>query len=288
MSQIILQARADSLVSDENGFAVCYSNSEKSYYFDWDQTTKSSIRRVYYLEVNNCNNVKLFKNTPQENLHSVTDILGTLPLAIQSSVNQILAGAHVFRIEISAAEYIKNRSDKFMSNSPEVITQLRNDVGDTFAEEVIQLFSKKIIAKNSNCESFIGSCDFYLCQEQSNQCGLDGYNLSYGYKYCSGSRFKLLDQMKTDLGKQWTLDVMSCLQKKNLEASKILSESENKCSQISSTSYDAHPDCYIQSGFCNLNIIEKLRVINLVKKEILSIHSIKMGQDLLNQCGSNK
>lgn len=186
-----------------------------------------------------------------------------------------------------AEKYISSHSQIFKKNSPEVLTQLKNEVSDNFALDIINTWSKQLFAKIKTCQTVVASCDFYLCQEKANPCGLEGYNLGYGYKYCSKSRFKLLDQMKSISGKKWVTDVITCLQKKNFEDSKKLASADSVCQDIEKEAINSHADCYVQSGFCNLKLSEKLKIINTVKKEILTPNAVFFGTYLLLQCGEN-
>lgn len=184
-----------------------------------------------------------------------------------------------------AEKYIASKPEIFKKNGPEVLSQLRKDVNDNFATEIITTWSKQLFAKNKFCQTYIGSCDFYLCQNLKNPCGLDDYNLGYGYKYCSKSKFKLFDQMISAAGKKWVTDVISCLQRKNLEDAKKLTHTDLMCFDIENYAINSHADCYVKSGFCKLNLVEKLKIINTVKNEILTPNAIFFGTDLLLQCG---
>lgn len=277
---------AEAIVFDDNNFVRCYSNADQSYFFDWDHYIKTSTKAVYYLKVKNCKQAKFLKDIPQEDLHPVSEIRPLLPEQITFLIDQVENGAHVPRIEKTAAEYIKNRPAIFALDSPEVLTKLRYEVGDSFATEVIRFWSASEIVKNKSCDSLIGSCDFYLCQEQKNPCGLDGYSLSYGYKYCSGSKFKLLNQMETNLGKAWVDEVFQCLQAKSFQSSQKLSGATDTCHQIKMAAFDSHPDCYVKAGFCSLESSEKRKIFNLIKGEIFSVQTLKQGLDLLKQCAA--
>lgn len=151
----------------------------------------------------------------------------------------------------------------------------------------IFLFSISAMASARACNEFIGTCDFYLCQEQHFNCGPNGYNLGYGYKYCSLSNSNLLNQMKSIEGQQWVVDTFTCLQTKNYENSLDLANETNDkkiCELIADTSYDSHPDCYIQAGFCQLSAYEKGLILNLIKQEAFSLRAILQGLKILKQC----
>lgn len=188
----------------------------------------------------------------------------------------------------TAAEYVQSHSEIFQPDHPEVLTQLRKEVGDDFAKEVMDYFMKEVVVQNRTCESFIGNCDFYLCQELKNPCGLEGYNLGFGYKYCSRSKFKLIDEMKTNLGKQWVPKTFQCLQKRSLESSLAIQQQEDLqkdvCKSIRKLAFNSHPDCYVEAGYCELSISEKANIVDLIFFSAFKPSSIKQGLSLNNQC----
>ncbi len=284
---------------DKNGFATCYEHQGETYFFEWDHFINTPLKKVNYFTlreyvsttghlIRNCEDQKYIHEIPQEILKDIDGIKAQLPADIIQSLLQISEGAHVYHTEKTGAEYIANRPGQFKRDQPEVLTQLRQQAGDLFASEVMNLFIDSIIHQSDSCAALIGTCDFYLCQEKKNPCGLDGYNLNFGYKYCSGSKFKLLKEMKTDLGKSWVTDVFTCLQKRSLETSSIVLEDENKCHLIKKLAYQSHPDCYVQAGFCKLKGLEKHQIFNLIKKEIISFQTITQGIELIKQCEAEK
>lgn len=294
-----IHAFADQVLYDKQGFARCFQQGETTYFFDWDPYIRTKEKKVYYFTmkdynqlpnhmISSCKNYKILHEVPNEILRDLSEIEHQLPEQALFSLKQVAAGAHLFRAEKTAVEYVQNRKKIFQPDHPEVLTQLRYDVGDQFAAEVMDYFTKKIAVQGKSCDSLIGTCDFYLCQEQKNPCGLDGYNLSFGYKYCSGSKFKLMQEMKSSQGKNWVVDVFQCLQKKNLEDSSILSSNENKCSVIAENAYNSHPDCYVNAGYCHLSTIERSHIFNLIKKEIFSFKTLTQGLAIIKNCAQEK
>ncbi len=279
---------------DKAGFTTCYKAQDKTYFFNWDPYVKTLEKNVTYFEASDYQRVTSHKlrsckdqkyiiaQIPSEILFDISNIGTQLPDSVLASVQQVSHGAHLFRNEKTALEYIQNRKDIFQADHPEVLTQLRYDVGEDFAGDVMKIFMRDIVVKNKSCDSFIGTCDFYLCQEQKNPCGLDGYNLDFGYKYCSGSKFKLLDQMNTDLGKSWVTDVFQCLQKASF------ARGQQTCADIKKDSYSSHPGCYVQAGFCQLKGSEKLNIFGLIKKEIFSSQTLVQGVDIIKKCAAEK
>ncbi len=283
---------ADHIYQNNDGFPICYEKNNKVYFFDWDHFSHVQEKQISYFEINdyvketghlikNCSDQKYIHDVPLSILKPVKTSL-ELSDQVQFLLNQIAHGATVSRIEKTTAEFITNNKDLFKIDSRTQVDSLRKKYGDLFTTEVISAWSQHVFSTAKNCQEYIGTCDFYLCQEQKNPCGLDGYNLGFGFKYCSGSRFELMPQMESELGHQWVSDVFQCLQKRSLFISQI--QELNSCEHIRSDAYDSHPDCYVKAGFCQLDISEKLKIFQLIKKEIFSTGTLKQAQDLLQKC----
>ena len=286
---------ADQVFYNTAGFATCYEKNDKVYFLYWDEMTNAQSKSVSYFEKTNyenaakhamsgCSEQKYIHNVPSEILKAVTG--NDFPIEILESVNQIENGGNIFRTEKSVDVFISVNHKLFQKNSPNQIPNLRKNYGDQFTLAVVASWTKKMIRTDDSCEKYIGTCDFYLCQEQKSPCGLDGYNLSFGFKYCSDSRFKLLDQMKTKSDKNWVNDVFQCLQKNSFL--KSMSLALRTCDKIQSDAYDSHPNCYLDAGFCALETSEKINIFNLIKNEIFSADALKQGLEILNQCESGQ
>lgn len=181
--------------------------------------------------------------------------------------------------------YLQNHK-YFQKDHPEVLTSLKNQYGSVFTEKLIDLWTDDLTKEynnDRNCADWIGTCDFYLCQEKKLKCGSSGYNLGFGYKYCSGSRFSLYQKMNSPEGKKWVLEVFQCLQKQNLKVTETKMGTLT-CQEIKQTSYDSHPDCYVNSGFCELPIIDQAHIMQLIKKELFSMDTIAQGVQILEIC----
>ncbi len=293
------QAGSGVLSFDGDGFVNCYAGKEKTYFFFRDARTqadsqvmtfiaKSDYEKLAQHRVQGCKDVPFLKDFPAENLKRVVDHPNIFPIQVYQSAQQLAIGGRKYRTEKTAQEYFDKNKSSYVLDQPEKITYLKSNYGKKFAGEVMSIWIKNLTqVYGSNCEQFIGSCDFYLCQESRNPCGIEGYNLGYGYKYCSVSKFALYSSMATSLGQNWVKDVFTCLQGKNLEQEFSLGSlpSTQRCEEIRATAMDAHPSCYVQGGFCRLALSEKMKIFNAIKSEIFSPDTIPQGLELLNRCG---
>lgn len=291
---------------DQAGFVDCVQvvvqpkdvpSEKETYFISWDHLTQSKIRAVSVFSlsdyvsatghlIQDCKDIRILHEVPAQILKNPDNLSFKFSEDVLFSIRQITEGAHLYHPEQNAQQYIQSHASQFKADQPEVLTTLRYNVGDRFAEEVMVEFSQQLFANSDRCEDYIGTCDFYLCQEKKNPCGLDSYNLSFGYKYCSGSKFKLLGQMRTDLGRQWVTSVFQCLQKASAKVT-ATTAGHQSCQSIQATSYQSHPHCYVESGFCNLKLSEKIKIFNLVKSDIFSSLGLTQVHEVLQQCSQN-
>lgn len=147
--------------------------------------------------------------------------------------------------------------------------------------------SRKHKTKDCNEMATNEKCQFYSqCLEPKFHCGASGYPLGYGYRYCS----KFLNYLDyfTESGQKWVKKVLVCLKKS-------LNKPFDNCANLLNTAFDSHPECYVQSGLCELfqESIEKVTQ-NLIG--LYNVYEVKDFQSLstLNQvfitakrCGGN-
>ncbi len=287
---------------DTSGFPVCATqengSGSKTYFFSWDPWTRSEIQTVFYFDqesyihatghfIHGCKDLKYIKDIPPEIMIPLNLDAGLFPDSIHFALAQVSQGGHLFHAEKKPADFIQARIERFKYNEPEVLTRLKYEGGKVWAQKVVSVWTATAFGRNQSCQNYIGSCDFYLCQDKKNPCGVDGYNLSFGYKYCSGSQFSLLKNMQTATGKKWVRQVISCLQRKSLTVSKLLNgnlSTNLRCEKIQSESFNSHPDCYVESGFCELPLQEKMHIVALIKNEIFTQNTFSEAANILKLC----
>ncbi len=284
---------ADQIYRNQSGFPICYQISDQVYFFEWDEIVRTQNKDVFYFKLNDyikitnhqiagCEEHLYIHDIPSEILKPIKNIKNELPLEIFSALEQVKNGGRFYRSESTASEFINQNQNLFQANSPTQISSLRERYGDQFALNLISEWSQTLISDKTSCDSLIGSCDYYLCAEQKSPCGLDGYNLGFGFKYCSGSQFQLAGEMKTAQGQQWVQNVFQCLQKQSfLNANNNINKT---CESIKKDAFDSHPNCYAQAGFCDLKFSEKMNIFKLIKAEIFSHATLEQGLALLNLC----
>jgi len=134
------------------------------------------------------------------------------------------------------------------------------------------------------------SCDFYLdmekelhCSEQSNNGST--YLTLYGHKYCA--RFRRMSGDWTGKPKEWVDRTGMCLQEMLADNSKRIAP----CSQMEEFAFDAHPICYKQYGFCELDakyrdqIMDEVSAIDIIEQPRRTLTQVI---NVATKCGFGK
>lgn len=103
-----------------------------------------------------------------------------------------------------------------------------------------------------------GACEYYRCREASARCGSEGYLMNYAYRYCQRFRLVVEGEMSPE-GQAWFRRVRRCLVKA-LDAA----EPGNDCQSLEEEGFGSHPECYLETGFCDLPLSDWVRVFNSV------------------------
>ncbi|MFS4460862.1 hypothetical protein [Bdellovibrio sp. HCB2-146] len=116
------------------------------------------------------------------------------------------------------------------------------------------LFSSWSIAAIAYCPSSYSSCDYYICAEEHNPCGKQGYWIGWGHRYCQ----KYLDSEKSFSleAQQWLRENRQCLQSRAEEISQ-----GTQCSGIRKAAMESHVGCYVETGFCELSFKDKAAIL---------------------------
>lgn len=109
-----------------------------------------------------------------------------------------------------------------------------------------------IFSSTTACETDSG-CNFYGCLESVHPCGLDGYAVSYGMKYCKV--FTAMAPSMSSLGQDWVEVVRKCLQVK-LKPVAVRNLSMSDCTEFHAFAFNSHPDCYASQDWslCRLQV----------------------------------
>lgn len=284
---------------DQNGLPRCIENAGQSVLVVWDHLVTKSSRPVFgitlsaYMQenkqmLNSCRDWPYAVAWP-EGVRLISDFSADYSEALQFDLLQIAEGAQVLRTEKNAEAFIATHAGQFQVRRPVEFAQMELDYGTKFSDSLVQSWISQLLHTRDlnprNCAALIGTCDYYLCVEANHQCGVGGYPVGYGYKYCNRSLFGLLQEMQSEVGRQWVVKTVRCLQTKlNDEIGAVGAVGAMSCDQIRQTALDSHPDCYVDSGFCEMPMADKMKIFNTVKSELLSSSTVSQATKTVSRC----
>jgi hypothetical protein len=101
------------------------------------------------------------------------------------------------------------------------------------------------------------SCAFYrTCAEGQLGCGDGGYPIHYGEKNCL--RFSNNLSKFSSNGQSFIWNTMICLQRAMVP---VLEPCTATCDSFSVAAFNSHPGCYVQGGFCGVDIYATLMTV---------------------------
>lgn len=100
---------------------------------------------------------------------------------------------------------------------------------------------------------------FYRCAEQTLGCGADGYLLGYGTRYAERFYRSTRPWMSAQ-GQRWIDATLLCLQ----TALRDRIDATTSCADVRTRAFDSHPECYVDSGFCELPFTDWLAVATTI------------------------
>lgn len=117
-----------------------------------------------------------------------------------------------------------------------------------------------------------GQCSFYEdCLETRYHCGVDGYPLGYGKKYCN--KFNAARDKFSQKGQAWMLDTMECLQlvlvPEATRPEEVGTQGRSPCDELRKKAFDSHAECYVQNGLCTLSVKDWTEIVEVVDLKTL-------------------
>lgn len=141
------------------------------------------------------------------------------------------------------------------------------------------LILKHPVVWAQDCVPAVESCDFYMCSNQELNCGPQNYLVDFGYKYC---RKFVNNEAHFSIQAQETLrEIRYCLQEK------LYFEQKLTCETSQSFAIQHHVDCYVEKGFCELSVLDKLQIFSYIRKTILDPAYLKTMLQIQRSCSYN-
>lgn len=143
---------------------------------------------------------------------------------------------------------------------------------------LISLFTLQTSA-NTFCSDKIGTCDYYSCLEEKNQCGNQGYYLNFGKYYCE--KYSSQANYYSESGQTFLQNIRRCLQEKLEEVNQLPS-----CIDIKNMAIRTHKQCYTENNYCALPAGDKFRVKLTAVLEIFDADFVKFAKFLQGHCNN--
>ncbi len=106
--------------------------------------------------------------------------------------------------------------------------------------------------------------DLYLCRDaQLNDglgCGADGYAEAFGAKYAEIYMWEVYKDV-SPTGQDFLDDNLVCLHNAFL----VDTNPQMSCEEVAEAGFGAHPDCYLESGICDVPFLDKLVILGAVE-----------------------
>lgn len=133
----------------------------------------------------------------------------------------------------------------------------------------------------SQCSDLIGSCEYYQCLENQENCGEDSYYIEFGLHYCR--KYQAKEYKYTEQGKEFLTNIRTCLQEE-LEREIVRAGELPKCSKVEKFAVETHKTCYRKYDFCGLPDDDRRHVKLAAKKEIFDVKMLKFAIWLEKYC----
>jgi hypothetical protein len=115
------------------------------------------------------------------------------------------------------------------------------------------------------CEPNVDSCGFYLCKEQTHNCGPKGYPIGFGFKFCQ--IYLHSEKNYSPAAHAWLRRVRVCLME---EFAKTDAENPGRtCGEIKSEGFGSHVGCYVKTGFCELSGVDYLQIFWAMRSSMI-------------------
>lgn len=144
-------------------------------------------------------------------------------------------------------------------------------------QKVISVVSANENSNSALCSTPVrGQCSFYEdCLETSYQCGVDGYPLGYGKKYCN--KFNAAIDKFSQKGQIWMIDTMECLQQALVpeatgpNLNEMGKQGRSSCDELRKKAVHSHSKCYVQNGVCTLSMKDWVEIIKVIDLKTLLV-----------------
>ena len=121
-------------------------------------------------------------------------------------------------------------------------------------------------------------CTYYKELEARMSCGEKGYALSFGLRLCE--TYLRAQNTSRPQVRKWYPKVRYCLQDylyKNAHRA-------NSCRELETMAYHSHVGCYLETGFCDLNVLDVASILKTTGRDVLRARVLEIGSKVLVKC----
>lgn len=137
--------------------------------------------------------------------------------------------------------------------------------------------SSAAFAAPSDIANELSVCEHYSHLNEQLGCSNDNYLMSYGYKYCV--RYANYDSDLLPATQEVLQKIRRCLVKDLDDASTKLT-----CDTVEKFAYDSHVHCYVDSGYCGIDQVDKGLIVAIAHDELRTPNFLKTAAAVLLEC----
>ena len=129
------------------------------------------------------------------------------------------------------------------------------------------------------CYSDIESCAVYPCLAEELRCSPKNYLLRFGERYCQQFLKPEVRKAFSAKGRKTVDQIRLCLQEELVNDSRLI------CRNSKALAQEHHFDCYLSSGFCELSLRDKGRIVRQIYKELKDAAFARTSRKIAIACG---
>ena len=161
-----------------------------------------------------------------------------------------------------------------------MLNRLKDTMKDTLNDSTILRFIIVAIIlcyfQSAFSEIDIVQCDAYRSKSYELQCQDDGYLLSFGERYCR--QFVEKNERFSEYGQTVMAAIRACL------IAGVESEQSMTCDNAKEMAQEHHYNCYLESGYCSLRVVDRLALGWVVRKELFDKDYIHLINKISTTC----
>lgn len=124
----------------------------------------------------------------------------------------------------------------------------------------------------------VNTCTSYEYIDDHLRCGYQSYLQQFAIPYCN--RYLQKNDIFSEKAQLILADIRSCLQTELLAHD----HTDLTCENIEDIGVESHYGCYLQSGFCELEELDKVKVMWIARRQVLNIKVMSVFTKVMSVC----